>query len=638
MGQTLTEKIVQRYAIGLDDGHIVRSGDTLWLQPAHVLTHDNTAAVIPKFAEFGMDEVYGKNQPVIALDHNVQDRSEQNKRKYDNIEHFASDQGLSFFPAGRGIGHQVMIEEGFAFPGSFCVASDSHSNMYGGIGCLGTPIVRSDAAGIWATGKMWWTVPPVVKVILENQIQPDVSGKDVILTLISEVGREAILNRALEFSGEGVSSLSIDDRLTIANMTTEWSALTGLFPFDQQVLDWLFKQQERHPHNPRFSTYRIQDLDLDNLVPDRDAVYEKTITVDLASISPTVTGANDLSTILTGAENTREKIKIDKAYLVSCVNSRTSDLMRAVEILADKTVHPDVDLYVSPASAQVQEDLKESGSWQTLINAGAKILPSGCGPCIGLGAGLLEAGEVGISSTNRNFPGRMGHRDSQVYLSSPEVVAASAVNGFITGGDRFNGTVKIHTQNHMVDSGLNMKENTSDQNVILGALLFCPADNITTDGIFPSRFTYDESLTESDMADLAMVNYDQNFGNLAQTGDILVAGYNFGAGSSREQAVTALKAKGIQLVIAASFSATFKRNALNNGYGLVVSPELYDSFKSSAKIDMPTVRPGVDLTVDFKSSSIQVSGLKSSFQFEGWSRLEQDLINSAGLNNYIENH
>lgn len=639
MGQTLTEKIVQRNATGLEDGQVVRTGDTLWLHPAHVLTHDNTAAIMPKFARFGLDKVYDREQPVIALDHNVQDRNEQNKRNYDDIQKFAGDHGLSFFPAGRGIGHQIMIEEGFAFPGSFCVASDSHSNMYGGIGCLGTPVVRSDAAGIWATGKMWWTIPPVIKVIFENQCRPDVSGKDVILTLISKVGRKIVLNRALEFSGEGVSNLTIDDRLTIANMTTEWGALTGLFPFDQNVLDWLFYQHKRHPHNTRFSTYRIQDLDLENIVADKDAVYEKTITVDLESISPTVTGANDLSIILTGAEGARRKIKIDKAYLVSCVNSRTGDLVTAAQILANKKVHPDVDLYVAPASSQVKEDLEKSGHWEILINAGAKILPSGCGPCIGLGEGLLEAGEVAISSTNRNFPGRMGHRDSQVYLSSPKVVAVSAIKGFITGDHGFDTPAKTHIQNHILNYPLKEIDSTSsNQNVIKGAILFCPADNITTDAIFPSRFTYDESLTESDMADLVMVNYDQNFGQLAQSGDILVAGYNFGAGSSREQAVTALKAKGIRLVIAASFSATFRRNAINNGYGLVESPEVYEFLKSIVKNGIPTLKAGIDLTLDFGKGCIHVSNIKNGFQFKEWSRLERDMIDSGGLNNYIRRH
>ena len=633
MGQTRTEKITQRYAVDLEANQMIRSGQTVWIQPDHVLTHDNTAAVIPKFNDLGLMHIYNPNQPVIALDHNIQDRTKKNLSKYELIQSFAETKGLTFFPAGRGIGHQIMVEEGFAFAGNFCVASDSHANMYGGIGCLGTPIVRSDAAGIWATGKMWWTVPPVINVVMTGRLRPNVSGKDVILSLIAQVGHKAVLNCALEFSGEGIRSLSIDDRLSIANMTTEWGALSGLFPTDQILIDWIIKQQNMYPENCRFSSERISDLNLEKLDADGDAIYEKTITIDLSTVSTSVTGANDLSTTIAN----QEKIYIDKAYLISCVNSRTSDLLIAAEILAERRIHPNVDFYLSPSSSQVQDELVKTGHWQILIDAGAKELPSGCGPCIGLGEGLLKPGEIAISASNRNFPGRMGHKDSIVYLASPALVAKSALNGFISSSE-IEKPVSVEIINHhfaIID--FYGHEKSSNDKVLSGSILFCPTDNITTDGIFPSWCTYNESLTKKDMGKLAMINYDESFRTIAKEGDILVAGHNFGSGSSREQAVTALKAKGIQTIVAASFSATFKRNALNNGFGLIESKEVYKYLKSIIKNGAPTLRPGFNLTLNFSKGTISVDDIDKQYTFKNWNSLEKELISINGLNNYIRN-
>ena len=224
MSQTLIEKIAQKYAVGLDKNHEVHSGDYLSIKPAYVMTHDNTGAVIPKFKSIGAEKIANPRQVVFALDHNVQDKSEKNLEKYKKIENFAKQMGVDFYPAGRGIGHQIMCEEGYAFPGTMAVASDSHSNMYGGLGCLGTPIVRTDAAAIWATGRTWWQVPPIAKVILKGKLRPGITGKDVIISLCGKFNKDEVLNHAIEFAGEGLKHLSLDESLTIANMTTEWGA------------------------------------------------------------------------------------------------------------------------------------------------------------------------------------------------------------------------------------------------------------------------------------------------------------------------------------------------------------------------------------------------------------------------------
>lgn len=239
MSQNLVEKIAQRFAVGLDEGAVVNSGDFISIKPAHVMTHDNTGAVIPKFKSIGATKLANPRQVVHTLDHNIQDKSEKNLDKYKKIEAFSNSVSADFYPAGRGIGHQIMIEEGYAWPGTMVVASDSHSNMYGGIGALGTPIVRTDAASIWATGRTWWQIPPIAKVTLTGNLQNGVTGKDVIIALAGYFNKDEVLNHIIEFAGEGIKDLSLDKRLTIANMTTEWGALGGIFPIDEVTTDWI---------------------------------------------------------------------------------------------------------------------------------------------------------------------------------------------------------------------------------------------------------------------------------------------------------------------------------------------------------------------------------------------------------------
>src|SRR5881392_1452613 len=233
MGVTLVEKIAGRHADGLAPGGVVRSGDFISIRPRHVMTHDNTGAVIPKFKQIGATSIADPAQPVFAIDHDIQNVTPKNLEKYAKIEAFAHEHGIDFYPAGTGISHQVMVEQGYVVPGAMVVASDSHSNLYGAVAALGTPVVRTDAASIWATGVTWWQVPPVARVTLRGKLQSGVVGKDVIIALCGMFNHDEVLNHAVEFTGEGVASLTMDQRMSIANMSTEWGALAGVFPFDE---------------------------------------------------------------------------------------------------------------------------------------------------------------------------------------------------------------------------------------------------------------------------------------------------------------------------------------------------------------------------------------------------------------------
>ncbi len=445
MSQTLIEKIAQKYAVGLESNQQVHTGDYLSIRPAYVMTHDNTGAVIPKFKSIGASKLANPRQVVHTLDHNVQDKTEKNLEKYRKIEEFSKSMGADFYPAGRGIGHQIMVEEGYAWPGTMAVASDSHSNMYGGVGCLGTPVVRTDAAAIWATGRTWWQVPPIAKVELKGKLRKGVTGKDLIIALCGFFNNDEVLNHAIEFMGEGINNLSIEERLTISNMTTEWGALAGVFIIDERTINWLKKRAEfiskrglekvnsdagGNGRHPRMNLSHIQELEQNVPQADEDAFYAKELKIDLSTIEPLVSGPNTVKTMtpVSGLNN----VKINKAYLVSCVNSRVDDLAEAAAIVKGKKVAEGVQFYIAAASSEVQAESEKQGYWQTLIEAGAIPLPPGCGPCIGLGVGLLEDGEVGISATNRNFKGRMGSPNAKAYLASPAVVASSAIAGNIS--------------------------------------------------------------------------------------------------------------------------------------------------------------------------------------------------------------
>ena len=650
--QNLVEKIAQLYAVGLEKGHIVHAGDYLSIRPAHVMTHDNTGAVIPKCRSIGAKKVADPRQPAFALDHDIQDLGEKNQEKYRKIEAFAKEQGIDFYPAGRGIGHQIMCEEGYAWPGAMVVASDSHSNMYGGLGCLGTPVVRTDAAAIWATERTWWQVPPVARVELRGKLLPGVTGKDVIITLCGLFNKDEVLNHAIEFVGDGVANLALEQRLTIANMTTEWGALVGIFPIDNVTTEWLKRRAEfiaiRGPQHvpsdadgkgmhPRLNLARIEELKRNIITADDDAYYSRELSLDLNSLQPYVSGPNTVKLMLPISTVRKKQLKINKAYLVSCVNSRVGDLAEAASILRGKKVAQEVELYVAAASSEVQAESEWRGDWKTLLDAGAIPLPPGCGPCIGLGKGLLLDGEVGISATNRNFKGRMGSPNAQTYLASPAVVAASAVAGYIDLPGEFpdplpKGTIEIRRKSAGSAKQVTILNGFPEN--IVGEMIFCHQDNLNTDGIFPGKYTYNDDFTPEQQAQVVMENYDPEFGKTVKDGDILVGGFNFGTGSSREQAATSLKYRGIRLVLAGSFSETYKRNAINNGFLVIEAPELVGDLKEKFGASKLTVRTGIKANIDFRQSKLETFG--KTYSIDPVGTAAQELVISGGLENWVK--
>ena len=640
MPQTIVEQIAQAH---LAEGpkRPLRAGDFVSIRPLHVMTHDNTSAVMSKFKSIGARRIFDPKQLVFALDHDIQNQDEANLKKYRLIAAFAKEHGVDFYPAGSGIGHQLMVERGYVLPGSFVVASDSHSNMYGALGAVGTPIVRTDAAAVWATGEFWWQIPRTIQVVLEGKLPEGVSGKDVIITLCGLYNQEA-LNAAVEFSGPGVASLPIDARLSISNMSTEWGPIVGWFPVDEVAIRYLRRTHDRllELGVERFTVADIERWSKAPPQPDPGADYAARIVLDLSQVTPHVSGPDTVQTMQSLAEIERKRIAIHKAYLVSCVNSRIDDLEIAAWVLCGKKVAPGVKLYVGAASAWTQQEAEKRGVWQALLAAGAISLPPSCGPCIGLGTGLLEKGEVGISATNRNFKGRMGSRDAQCYLASPEVVAASAIAGYITGPRQFQDRVPVRRYEEFAADG-----HSAERVEILpgfpdsidGRLVFMPQDNLNTDAIYGKDYTYRDDMTPEMMARVVMENYDPQFSLRTHAGDVIVAGFNFGTGSSREQAVTCLKAKGIPLIIAASFSQTYLRNAYNNGFLCIEVPALVkrlrEQFAGEIAAAEKTLIPGEKLDIDFTASTVTWQGER--FVFPPLGTVPQSLVIAGGAENVV---
>jgi len=647
---TLIEKLATKHAVGLRPDQAARSGDIITIRPKHIMTHDNTSAVMGKFKEVfkGVGDlkprIHDPRQPVFAIDHDIQNVTLENLGKYAKIESFASEHGIDFYPAGTGISHQVMVQEGYVTPGSMVVGSDSHSNLYGAACCLGTPVVRTDAASLWATGVTWWQVPPVARCVLKGKLQRGVVGKDVIIALCGLFNNDEVLNMAVEFTGDGVASLSMDQRMSISNMTTEWGALVGLFPFDEVLRDYLYSRAD---YLAKKNVSRITRPMVDQwwtkrgeLTPDAGAHYAVELELDLTTVIPHVSGPDDVKTMTALPEIESKHVKINKAYLLSCVNARLEDLREAAHVVNGSKVAPGVEFYVAAASADVQKQAEADGTWQTLIGAGAIPLPSGCGPCIGLGAGTLKAGEVGISATNRNFKGRMGDRDAKAYLGSPAVVAASAIKGYICAPQAFAAkkavfSVKVNPASGEPASGetTNVEIIHGFPSTVAGRLIWLPIDNLNTDGIYSGKLTYRDDVPPAEMAAASFNNYDPNFTTVARRGDIVVSGRNFGTGSSREQAATCLQLFGLPCVIAYSFSETYKRNAFNNGFVVFECPALVEHLESKMTGARGGTHPAGDIEIDYQRSTIHFGD--RTFAFPALSPTAQELVVAGGAENVI---
>lgn len=421
MGMTMSQKILAAHA-GLA---AVKPGQLIQAKLDIVMGNDITiAAAVSEFEKTGAKEVFDKDKVVIVLDHFAPNKDIKAAQQCKCCRDFADEKEVSnFFDVGEmGIEHALLPEKGLVGPGELIIGGDSHTCTYGALGAFSTGVGTTDLAMAMVTGESWFKVPSAIRFELTGRPAKWVCGKDVILAIIGKIGVDGALYKSMEFTGEGVSSLSMDDRFTIANMAIEAGAKNGIFPVDEKTMEYAETHYKKTPIIFK---------------PDEDAEYEEVITIDLSTLKPQVAFPHL-------PENTKDidrvgKIKIDQAVIGSCTNGRMEDMKMAADILRGKKVHNRVRTIVIPATQQIYLDCLKMGYVEDFIKAGAIFSTPTCGPCLGGHMGILAAGERAISTTNRNFVGRMGHPKSEVYLSNPAVAAASAITGYITDPESLAG-------------------------------------------------------------------------------------------------------------------------------------------------------------------------------------------------------
>ena len=414
MGMTMSQKILAAHA-GLDS---VAAGQLISAKLDIVLGNDITTPVaVNEFKKAGFDKVFDKDKVAIVLDHFVPNKDIKAAEQSKTCREFACSHCIShFYDVGKmGIEHALLPEQGVVTAGDCIIGADSHTCTYGALGAFSTGVGSTDMAAGMATGMAWFKVPSAINFNLTGKLPPNCSGKDVILTIIGRIGVDGALYKSMEFTGEGVRGLSMDDRLCICNMAVEAGAKNGIFPVDDVTLAYLKGRSEREP-----VVYEA----------DADAVYESVVDVDLSAVTPTVACPHL-------PDNTRpaselHDIRVDQVVIGSCTNGRLEDMEAAWRILKGKQVAKGLRCIIIPATMQILRECVERGWYTDFIDAGAVVSTPTCGPCLGGYMGILAAGERCIATTNRNFVGRMGHVDSEVYLASPQTAAASALAGYIT--------------------------------------------------------------------------------------------------------------------------------------------------------------------------------------------------------------
>jgi len=652
MSQTFAEKALAR-AAGLAETH---AGEIVEVTPDRILSHDNTAAIAQIFyKELGACKVVDPARLVITLDHAAPPPTPQHAQNHAEARAFVRDQGVQhFFEVGRGICHQVISEEALILPGQGILGADSHTTHYGWMGAFGAGIGRSEVAALWATNRLWLRVPEAIRITLTGSLLPGVTSKDLCLAILGQLGADGGLYASLEFDGPGLASLSVESRMVIPNMMAEFGVKNAYLTPDEAVFEWLVQRSEVGCQRSEVRS-RKSETEISNgaLYPDPDASYQAEYTLNLDRVEPLVACPPDVDNVRPLSEVAGQRV--DMAFIGTCTNGRIEDLKAAAEVLRGKRVNPETRLLVIPASSQVYQQALHNGATgsvvATLVEAGAVIGVPGCGPCMGNHLGIPAAGEVVISTANRNFKGRMGQPDAEIYLASPAVVAASAVAGHITHPaeliSAFARSVRISVQNSRsqllsptqraspksriaressIASGV--PQHLHRTQVQVSAIrnqkskIWKYGDNVNTDLIFPGKYTYTLRKPE-DIAAHAMEDIDPAFAKNVQSGDVIVAGRNFGCGSSREQAASCLKYSGVAAIVAESLARIFYRNVINQGLPAIVCPEAVAAAQAGDWIEIDLDRGEIHLPA-------------GAFTFAPFPPNVQALLRAGGLIPYLK--
>ena len=551
-GKTFVEKI-----LGAETGAIV------FRKPDIVLTHDNTASIKNTFNKMGGVKVADPDQLLVVLDHNAPPTNAKLANQYQTIRDFVKNQGIKkFHDVGEGICHQMMSYH--AKPAMIIVGSDSHTCTAGAFNALAAGIDRTESAGIWKRGETWFRVPESMKITLNGKLQPGVYAKDISLWIIGMIGSAGANYMSIEFHGEGVKTLSISQRMTLTNLASEMGAKNAVFPPDEVLEDFLGEKI------------------VNGIWADADAKYEREIEINLNEIFPLVAAPHHVDNVKAVSEV--QGTKLNQGLIGTCTNGRLEDIRIAAEILDGKKVADGFQLLVIPASKEIYLQMIEEGLTTKLMNAGASVLAVSCGPCLGTGQGIPADGYTVISTANRNFKGRMGNKEAQIYLASPACVAYSAITGEITDprGKAFADKYpypKAQSTTVDIQPDDNRRAETTWN--------YADVDNLNTDQMFAGNLTYQVLSSDPEaIMPYLFVDFDENFTKKVQAGDVVIAGENFGCGSSREHPAVGLAHAGVKAVIVKSVNRIFYRSSVNQGLPIIVLPEVVDAYNQGDKVEV----------------------------------------------------
>jgi len=551
-GKTFVEKILK-----------AEKGAIVFRKPNIVLTHDNTASIKNTFNKMGGKKVFDADQLLVVLDHNAPPTNAKLANQYQNIRDFVTEQKVNkFHDVGEGICHQVMSYH--AKPGMIIVGSDSHTCTAGAFNALAVGIDRTESAGIWKRGETWFLVPNTLKVTLNGKLNSGVYAKDISLWIIGMIGSAGANYMSIEFHGDGVKTLSMAQRMTLTNLASEMGAKNAVFPPDEVLEDFLGEKIKN------------------GVWADKDAVYEREIELNLEDIFPLVAAPHHVDNVKAVSEV--QGTKLNQGLIGTCTNGRLEDIRIAAEILDEKKVTEGFQLLVIPASKEIYLQMIEEGLTTKLMNAGASVLAVSCGPCLGTGQGIPADGYTVISTANRNFKGRMGNKEASIYLASPACVAYSAIAGEITDprGKAFADKYPYpKSQSTTVD--IQPDDNRREK----ATWNYSDVDNLNTDQMFAGNLTYQVLSSDPEaIMPYLFVDFDENFIKKVKAGDVLIAGENFGCGSSREHPAVGLAHAGVKAVIVKSVNRIFYRSSVNQGLPIIVLPEIVDAYKQGDKVDV----------------------------------------------------
>lgn len=642
MGLTLTEKILSAHLV---EGEMVK-GTEIGIRIDQTLTQDATGTMAYlEFEAMGVPRVRTERS-VAYIDHNTLQNGFMNMDDHRFIGSVAKKHGIYFSRPGNGICHQVHLER-FGVPGKTLIGSDSHTPTGGGIGMIAIGAGGMDVAVAMGGGTYYITCPKVVKVELTGKLQPWVAAKDVILEVLRRLSVKGGVGKVIEYCGEGVNTLTVPERATITNMGAELGATTSIFPSDEVTRQFLKAQGREEDYTP--------------LSADSDAVYDEVVQINLSELVPMAACPHSPDNIKTVAEI--GEMKIDQVCIGSCTNSSLMDMMKVAHILKGKTVHPDVSLSIAPGSKQVLSMLAENGALAIMLEAGARVLESACGPCIGMGQSP-NSGGISLRTFNRNFEGRSGTADGQIYLVSPELAAASAIAGVLTDprtlGDmpEFEMPEKFLINDNMVvppvdeadmDSvevlrGPNIKPFPTSEPMpeeISAKVSLKVGDNITTDHIMPAGakiLPLRSNIPEISKYCFAVCDETFHDRALEMGKSIVVAGSNYGQGSSREHAALAPLYLGVKAVITKSFARIHMANLINAGIipMTFANESDYDRIDADDELKIENVAKQIA-----DGNIIKVTNVTKGFDFDcevNFSDRQKEMLYAGGLLNYTKNN